>query len=799
MIASCKRYFAVILAAAALAGCGESASQPELTHADYERAEQFFPENIRNFVRNAAPAPHWIGESDRFWYLREEKEGFSFVTVDAVSGESTPSFNHEAIARVLSVDAGEEVSPARLPFSSFDYRNGESAIAFTIGAKAFECEAKTAICSTSDAKASDPSAIVSPDGARAVFERDDNLWLRDLATGEERALTRDGTADFPYRYTAFKTTYVEERRDEAPSTYPGAAWSPDGRYLLAVRTDNRGVERVPYVVEYLPPDSERPIAHEIPMPTPADAKDDRYHLVLIDLADGGLKEVGGGAIGFNDYAPYWAIVGEPGWDIDGGELYLVTSSRDSRVLGVVAVDLKTGESRAVLEERDAHYLNLNPMDYQIPNVRLLPKRGELIWWSERSGWGALYRYDAKTGELKNAITSGDWTVFDIMRVDEEAGVIYFTAGGREAGRNPYYRHLYRVDLDGGNLKLLTPEDADHAFWNFPVRGLNGHDNPPSAYFSPSGRYFVDTYSTIADAPKTVVRSSDGDLTAKVVEADASALHEVGWSPPERFVAKSADGKYDTYGVILKPTNFDPALSYPVIEQIYAGPQVSFAPQGFTDSLGSRAAYMQALAELGFVIVIQDGRGTPRRSRDFHMAMADEEDSFALIDHVEGVKAAAATRPYMDIDRVGITGLSFGGYASMRAILLFPDFYKAAVSIAGPQDYRTMISSISVERFFGAAPPRGSEGDVYARVDNIHLADRLEGKLLLIAGEIDQNVPFNQTVAICDALIKANKDFDLVLVPGAAHSVGYHPYAMRRVGDFFVRNLQHREPPEPFVP
>ncbi|HPE29904.1 MAG TPA: DPP IV N-terminal domain-containing protein, partial [Parvularculaceae bacterium] len=613
MIASCKRYFAVILVAAALAGCGESASQPELTHADYERAEQFFPENIRNLVRNAAPAPHWIGESDRFWYLREEKEGFSFVTVDAASGEGAPSFNHEAIARVLSVDAGKEVSPAHLPFNSFDYRKGESAIAFTVGAKAFECEAKTAICSTSEAMASDPSAIASPDGARAVFERDDNLWLRDLATGEERALTNDGTADFPYRYTAFKTTYVEERRGEAPPTYPGAAWSPDGRYLLAVRTDNRGVERAPYVVEYLPPDSERPIAHEIPMPTPADAKDDRYHLVLIDLAEDGVTEIDGGAIGFNDYAPYWAIVGEPGWDIDGGELYLVTSSRDSRALGVIAVDLKTGESRTVLEERDAHYLNLNPMDYQVPNVRLLPKRGELVWWSERGGWGALYRYDAKTGELKNAITSGDWTVFDIMRVDEEAGVIYFTAGGREAGRNPYYRHLYRVDLDGGNLKLLTPEDADHAFWNFPVRGLNGHDNPPSAYFSPSGRYFVDTYSTIADAPKTVVRSSDGDLTAKVVEADASALYEAGWAPPERFVAKSADGKYDTYGVILKPTNFDPALSYPVIEQIYAGPQVSFAPQGFTDSLGSRAAYMQALAELGFVIVIQDGRGTPRRS------------------------------------------------------------------------------------------------------------------------------------------------------------------------------------------
>ena len=234
----------------------------------------------------------------------------------------------------------------------------------------------------------------------------------------------------------------------------------------------------------------------------------------------------------------------------------------------------------------------------------------------------------------------------------------------------------------------------------------------------------------------------------------------------------------------------------MIEQIYAGPQVSFAPQGFTDALGARAAWMQALAELGFVVVIQDGRGTPRRSRAFHTAPMKDEDSFALADHVAGIRSAAATRPYMDLERVGITGISFGGYASARAILLFPDFYKAAVSIAGPHDNRTMISSISLERFFGV--PGNAGDDTYARVDNLHLADRLQGRLMLVAGEIDQNVPFNQTVALSDALIRAGKEFDLVYVPNAAHDVGYHPYAVRRLAGFFVRHLKHQEPPMPLA-
>lgn len=775
---------------------GANDRAPDLTPADFERAAQFYPDAVRSLILNAAPVPNWIGETDQFWYRRENSGGFRFETVDAATGDAAPSFNHEAIARMLSLELGEAVSPGKLPFTSFRYSDGLKRVIFSADDKTFECSRDAVFCSTRVEAAPDPAAVLSPDGAHAVFAHDHNLWLRDTSNGWERPLTTDGTAAFPYRYTAFKTTYVEERRGLEAPTYPGATWSPDGRYILAVRTDDRGVKTAPYVVEYLAPDSLRPIAHEVAMPTPGDAPRTRHALSLIDRRSGRIVPVDGGALGFNDYAPYWAIVGEPGWDMEDGTLYLVTSTRDSRALGVVAVDLETGTSRMVLEERDDQYLNLNPFDYHVPNVRLLASRGELLWWSERSGWGHLYRYDARTGALRNAVTKGDWVVFDIIRVDEAAGVVYFTAGGREEGRNPYYRHLYRVDLDGSGLKLLTPENADHAYTNFPARGLNGHYDTPVRRFSPSGRYFVDTYSTVSEPPRTVVRSSEGTLIANLVDADAGALFEAGWSPPERFVAKSADGAHDIHGVLLKPTTFDKRRRYPVIEQIYAGPQVSFAPQGFTDALGARAAWMQALAELGFVIVIQDGRGTPRRSRTFHTAPMKDEDSFALADHVAGIRSAARTRPYMDLERVGITGISFGGYASARAILLFPDFYKAAVSIAGPHDYRTMISSISVERFFGVPGKAGD--DAYSRVDNLHLADRLQGRLMLVAGEIDQNVPFNQTVALSDALIRAGKEFDLVYVPNAAHDVGYHPYVARRLAGFFVRHLKHEEPPMPFA-
>ena len=777
-----------------------SASEQEtaLTRADVERASLFYPANVRKLVRNAAPVPNWIAGGDRFWYRHEIEGGFRFMTVDAATGHAEPSFDHQALAAMLARELGKQVLPRQLPFASITYSPDMRTVSFASGGRLFECDRAGTTCKARPEIAADPAAVVSPDGKSALFTREDNLWLRDMATGTERPLTTDGTAQFPYLYTAFKTTFVEERRGQAKPTYAGATWSPDGRYVLAIRTDRRGVKTAPYVVEYLAPDSPRPIAHQIAMPTPADAPETPYALVLIDLQDGGIVAVDGGALGFNDYAPYWAIVGEPGWDIEDGELYLATSTRDSRALGLVAVDLDDGSSRTVLEERADQFLNLNPFDYHVPNVRLLAARDEILWWSQRSGWGHLYRYDARTGALKSAVTKGDWAVFDIVRVDEAAGFVYFTAGGKEAKRNPYYRHLYRADLDGGDPTLLTPEDADHSYTNFPARGLNGHWDTPVARFSPSGRYFVDTHSTIAQPPTTLIRAADGALIAKIVDADVSALLATGWTPPERLVAKSADGKHDIYGVLLKPTNFDAAKRYPVIEQIYAGPQVSFAPQGFTDALGARAAYMQALAELGFVIVIQDGRGTPRRSRDFHMAPMQDEDSIALADHVAGIRAAANSRPYMDMDRVGITGISFGGYASARAMLLFPEFYKAAVSIAGPHDYRTMISSISLERFFGLPGEKGANGDTYTRVDNLHLADRLKGKLMLVAGEIDQNVPLNQTVALSDALIQAGKEFDLVLVPNAAHDVGYHPYVAQRLAGYFLRHLKGQEAPVPFA-
>ncbi|UUX99099.1 DPP IV N-terminal domain-containing protein [Sphingomonas sp. J315] len=379
---------AVIAVGLALTLPAAAQTDAPVTAADIERASQFYPANVRKLVRNAAPMPNWIGQSDHFWYRHEVEGGVRFVTVNAATGKAEPSFDHASVAAMLSRELGRAVAPIQLPFGAISYSADLKTVTFTADKRTFACNRAATRCSDTSAAATDPATVASPDGRRALFERDHNLWLRDVTTGAERALTSDGSTDFPYRYTAYKTTFVEERRGQAQPVYPGATWSPDGRYILAIRTDDRGVKTAPYVTEFLPPDAPRPIAHQMPMPTPADAPEKRYHLVLIDLKDGGTVPVDGGALGFNDYAPYWALVGEPGWDISDNTLYLATSTRDSRALGLVAVDLDSGKSRTVVEERDAQFLNLNPFDYHVPNVRLLAQRDEILWWSQRSGWGA---------------------------------------------------------------------------------------------------------------------------------------------------------------------------------------------------------------------------------------------------------------------------------------------------------------------------------------------------------------------------------------------------------------------------
>jgi dipeptidyl aminopeptidase/acylaminoacyl peptidase len=460
-------------------------------------------------------------------------------------------------------------------------------------------------------------------------------------------------------------------------------------------------------------------------------------------------------------------------------------------------DATTGQTRTVHTESSETEIDVTPTPFiEAPNARILGDGNEFVWYSTRDGWGHLYLHDGESGDLKCQLTSGPWAVHEIKHLDEEGRWIYFVAGGREEGRDPYLRHLYRVRLDGSDLSLLTEEDADHAIT-----------------FSPSGQYVVDEYSRVDMVPVTVLRSADGRIIRTLEMGDISQLQSLGWRFPERFSVKARDGVTDLYGVITRPTTFDPAKSYPVIDSIYPGPQIIKTPKRFPaglDQTGHQRQWVwhdQALAELGFIVITIDGQGTPYRSKAFlDVAYGDKfGEAGGLADHIAGLRQLASREASFDLNRVGIYGHSGGGYASARALMTFPDFYKVAVSSAGNHDQHGYVADWG-ERYIGLA-----DDNTYRDQANFHLAGNLKGKLLLIFGGLDDNVPPALTSQLIDALMAANKDFDLLALPHCDHSfvdlregretyesgLRENPYFVRRLWDYFVRHLLGAEPPQGF--
>ena len=465
-------------------------------------------------------------------------------------------------------------------------------------------------------------------------------------------------------------------------------------------------------------------------------------MVILDADDGTRVE--------SDYAPILCPIFSPfqrhraWWSADSSRVYFLDQDRDFKALRLVALDAHSGACWALMEERAETPLDPNLSEYLSgrPNVRDL-STGEIVWFSERDGWGHLYLYDGATGGLKNRITGGEWVVRDILHVDESDRQVIFTGGGREAGRNPYYRHLYRASLDGPDLELLTPEDADH-----------------DISFAPDGLHFVDTYSRVDLPPVSVLRAKDGTLVCELERADVDALFSLGWTAPEPFTVKGADGHTDLYGMVYHPSDLDLDREYPVVEHIYPGPQHLRTPQGFKAVVEDSS---RALAELGFIVVTIDGTGTPLRSKAFlDESYGRLETGGGLPDHLAGLRRLAAERPYMDLDRVGIFGHSGGGYATVRAMLSYPDFYKVGVSSAGDHDMRIYLAGWG-ERYIGMLDQTD-----YDPQDNSNFAANLKGMLLLVYADMDDNVHPAGSVKLVDELIKANKDFDLLLMPNRSH-------------------------------
>lgn len=753
----------------------------------YRRAEQFFMSKVQKLMFRIEIRPNWIGKSDRFWYLNKTRDGNEFIFIDPKKKKRRLAFDHEKLALSLSKADEKEYKANKLPFSSIEFVNDEKAIVFTIGSKVWTCDLKTYACTFEKKKKALPrNHLISPDGKWALFIKEHNLYLKPIPVGDEIQLITDGEEHNDYGTRPLFIGKISAAAQDKASP-PLAVWSPDSKKIITHRLDVRKVKDL-YLLKFSPPGkSKRPQLFTYKYPMPEDKELGLAQMMIFDVEKKSAVPV--------DYEPEQISYMTPfewkhvWWSDNSQSAYFIHSERGDKTKILCEVDSNTGMTREIIEERGETHVELNLLLIYPPNVRILGGGEEIIWYSQRDGWGHLYLYDGQTGKLKNQITRGNWIVRDIMYVDEKDRWIYFTATGKEEGRDPYLRHLYRVKLDGSKLQLLTPEDADHELSSMEMG--SGLISEIKIHFSPSGKYFVDTYSKVDLPPVSVIRSADGKLVQKLEEADIEKLLDTGWKFPKPFKVKARDGKTDIYGLLIYPTDFDPAKKYPLIDGIYPGPQMTRTPKSFPSSPMGGFMFWgdQALAELGFIVVNIDGMGTPLRSKAFHdVAYGNLGEAGGLKDHIEGFKQLAAEHPYLDLDRVGIYGTSGGGFATARALLEFPDFYKVGVSSAGNHDQRGYIAMWG-EKYQGLL-----DGDNYKNQVTADLAKNLKGKLFLVHGGMDDNVHPALTFQLVDALIKANKKFDFLIIPNSAHGVSADPYFTLRKWDYFFEHLLGEKPP-----
>lgn len=742
-------------------------AQEKVTVADYARAESFLGQNTYPLIENTISGLHWL-EDGRLVYRKNIERGSKFIVASPKKEKISTAFNQKKLAKGLSELTGEKYDPLKLPFRKFEYEKNGEAISFKIGDQTYTCSLNDYSCSatTTSTKKIKRFESVSPDGTKAVFIKAYNLWMRNLETGDITQLTFDGIKN--YGYATDNAGWTRSKR-------PVLLWSPNSQRIATFQQDARGVGEMYMVSTKVG----HPKLYQWKYPMPGDSVVFKIERVVINLSPEPevvrLKmEPDFHRSSISDHIADWSgRFLDVKWSKDSKKLAFVSSARDHKDAHLQIANPNTGQVQSILKE---HVPTFYESGASSPNWRVLHKSGDVIWFSQRDNWGHLYLYDLETGKLKHQITEGNWQVLDILKLDRKNRKIYFTAGGKETG-NPYYHYLYSIDMDGGNLQLLTPENANH-----------------SISFSEDGNYFVDSYSTPVTPKTTVLRNLKGERLITLAKSDISALKAKGWVPPIQFTVKARDGETNLYGLLYKPSNFDPSKSYPIINYIYPGPQVG--------SVGSRSFQpsrhgSQALAELGFIVVELDAFGTPGRSKSFHEFYYGNMGDNGLPDQITAIKQLAERHEWMDLDRVGIWGHSGGGYASTRAMFAYPDFYKVAVSESGNHDNRNYEADWG-EKWQGLLIENPDGSTNYDNQANQLLAENLEGKLLLVHGTLDGNVPPTNTLLVVKALIEANKDFDLIMFPNSGHGYGaYGDYMTRRRWDYFVQNLKGVTPPKEY--
>ena len=805
------RLYPLVALALAVSACAQQAPR-QYTREDYADAERFMPYAVAPLVSHTFAPPTFLPDN-RFWYRDTGPDGTTFQLVAPAKGTVAPAFDQAKLAAALNaamaklplppgVARARTLDPRHLPITNFTLDPAtDRLVNVDLGASVhMQCDLSgSGFCSPIAAtvlpqvgKPSQPRAgqsstqvggnaqmaarptagrsraaiEISPDKKKQAFLRDWNLWVRDAASGLETQLTTDGVKDFGYATDNAGWTHSDN---------PILVWSPDSTKIATFQQDQRKTGEM-YIVSTT---TGHPQLETLKYPLPGDVDVTMIQRVVIDVA---TRQV----VRFkmppdqhrSSLCDDISCRGGAGWDDvlwapDSKSIAFVSTSRDHRQEWLRVADPATGNVREV-------YTETVPKFFESGNGRVnwkyLPATNEFLWFSERDNWGQMYLYDLATGKLKNQITTGEGNVTQVLHVDEANRVLYFLGVGKEKGRDPYFSAFYRVDLDGKNQKLLTPENADHAITPSP---------------DAEAKYFVDVFSTPTEPQTAVVRDSTGKLLVQLGKQDITKLLAGGWVPPTPITVKARDGKTDLYGLLFKPATIDMGRKYPIINHIYPGPQ--------TGSCGSRAfsaahGDLQSLAELGFVVVCIDGMGTPWRSKSFHEAYFGDMGDNTIPDQVAGMKELAASYPYIDLAHAGIYGHSGGGYATAAAMFHYPDFFSVGISESGNHDNR-IYEDDWAEKWTGLLQTKPDGTSNYDSQASPATAANLKGHLLLAHGTFDDNVPPNNTLLVVDALIKANKDFDLLMIPNAAHGYGAATqYMTRRRWDYFVRYLAGATPP-----
>jgi len=717
-----------------------------VTTADYDRAVKMLAPGLNGLVMNDSVNVTWLPDG-RFWYVRTTSNGTENVVIDPVKK------TRETVATPPA--GGQSEAGGGRGGRGGGGRGGRGGGGLVINKR---CGPNVT------GMTGPPPPSMSPDGTKAVFVCDWNLWVRDVATGQDRQLTTDGEKNFGY---------ATSNAGWVTSAAPALSWSPDSKKIATQQQDERKVGDM-YLVE-TPVNGGHPVLRAWKYPLPGDPDVAMISRVVIDVDTGKTKRLLMKPDFHRAMSEDNIDMGEYLWSPDGSKLGFVSTDRFHKNSTAKVVDTATGEIRTLFTETEATHVQTR-VQWQI-----LWDSKEAVWYSQHDGTANMYLYDLDSGRPKNQITTGAGPVTRVNRIDHDTRTMWYEADGREKGEDPYFTHLYRIGLDGKNNVSLTPDNGTH-----------------TVQISPDGKYVIDTFSQPDVAPETTLRDGKtGAVIMPLEKADISKLLATGWKPPMQIKVKAADGKTDIYGMLFRPTNFDPNKKYPIINNAYPGPQSgSVGSRGFTAARGDK----QALAELGFVVVSIDGTGTPNRSKAYTDAYYGAMGRHNTIpDQIAGMKELAGKYPWIDIDKAAMWGHSGGGFITADALLRAPynNFFKVGIAESGNHDQRQYEDDWG-ERYQGPLVKNPDGTDNYAVEATQSQAAGLKGHLLLIHGTMDNNVPPYNTLLVADALIKANKEFDMLLIPNSGH--GYTPasYVMRRRWDYFVRHLLDAEPPRDYV-